>query len=135
MRRSEVNDLKALPDDEQARAFFDYWTLKEAYIKARGFGLALPLADFAFTLAPPAPPQIAFEPALEDDPDTWQFAQDWPTPVHRLAPRGAARGRGPAGAHSQGRSTGPMKLWAISDLHIGYEENRRAVQALPCPSR
>ena len=23
-----------------------------------------------------------------------------------------------------------MKLWAISDLHVGYEENRRAVQAL-----
>jgi 4'-phosphopantetheinyl transferase len=82
---SEVNNLKALPDDEQARAFFDYWTLKEAYIKARGFGLALPLGDFAFTLAPPAPPQIAFEPALEDDPATWQFVQDWPTPVHRLA--------------------------------------------------
>jgi 4'-phosphopantetheinyl transferase len=81
---SEVNDLKALPEDERTRAFFDYWTLKEAYIKARGFGLALPLADFAFRLAPPAPPQIAFEPALEDDPDTWQFAQDWPTPMHRL---------------------------------------------------
>ena len=24
-----------------------------------------------------------------------------------------------------------MKLWAISDLHVGYEENRRAVDALP----
>jgi 3',5'-cyclic AMP phosphodiesterase CpdA len=24
-----------------------------------------------------------------------------------------------------------MKLWATSDLHVGYEENRRAVQALP----
>jgi 3',5'-cyclic AMP phosphodiesterase CpdA len=24
-----------------------------------------------------------------------------------------------------------MKLWAISDLHVGYEENRQAVQALP----
>src|SRR4051812_15244864 len=24
-----------------------------------------------------------------------------------------------------------MKLWAISDLHVGYEENRRAVAALP----
>lgn len=24
-----------------------------------------------------------------------------------------------------------MKLWAISDLHVGYEENRRAVQELP----
>ena len=80
----EVQDLRALPEDEQPRAFFDYWTLKESYIKARGFGLALPLADFAFVLAPPAPPRIAFEPVLEDDPDTWQFAQDWPTPAHRL---------------------------------------------------
>jgi len=24
-----------------------------------------------------------------------------------------------------------VKLWAISDLHVGYEENRRAVEALP----
>lgn len=24
-----------------------------------------------------------------------------------------------------------MKLWAISDLHVGYEQNRRAVQAMP----
>ena len=81
----EVTDLARLSDDEQQRAFFDYWTLKEAYIKARGFGLALPLADFAFTLAPPLAPQIAFEPSLHDDPATWQFAQDWPTPQHRLA--------------------------------------------------
>ena len=80
----EVNDLAILPEDEQQKAFFDYWTLKEAYIKARGFGLALPLADFAFTLAPPAAPRITFEPSLQDDPDTWQFAQDWPTPHHRL---------------------------------------------------
>lgn len=81
---SEVNDLEALPADEQARVFFDYWTLKEAYIKARGFGLALPLGDFAFKLAPPSPPVIAIEPALEDDAATWQFFQDWPTPQHRL---------------------------------------------------
>jgi 4'-phosphopantetheinyl transferase len=80
----EVADLHRLPLAEQARVFFDYWTLKEAYIKARGFGLALPLGDFAFTLNPPAPPRITFEPALQDDPDTWQFMQDWPTPQHRL---------------------------------------------------
>ena len=80
----EVSDLKRLPDDEQHRVFFDYWTLKEAYIKARGFGLALPLADFAFQLSPSAPPRISFEPSLEDDPATWQFFQDWPTPQHRL---------------------------------------------------
>jgi 4'-phosphopantetheinyl transferase len=80
----EVNDLKALPDDQQHKVFFDYWTLKEAYIKARGFGLALPLGDFAFKLSPPAPPEITFEPSLDDDPATWQFFQDWPTPQHRL---------------------------------------------------
>jgi 4'-phosphopantetheinyl transferase len=80
----EVNDLHALPADEQDKVFFDYWTLKEAYIKARGFGLALPLGDFAFTLSPSSPPAITFEPSLDDDPATWQFFQDWPTPQHRL---------------------------------------------------
>jgi 4'-phosphopantetheinyl transferase len=82
---AEVDDLRRLPDDQQQRVFFDYWTLKESYIKARGFGLALPLCDFAFKLHPPDPPTIAFEPALEDDPATWQFLQEWPTPQHRLA--------------------------------------------------
>lgn len=81
----EVTDLRSLPESEQDRVFFDYWTLKEAYIKARGFGLALPLGDFAFKLNPPHAPAISFEPALEDDPATWQFLQDWPTPTHRLA--------------------------------------------------
>ena len=81
----EVDDLRRLAADEQHRVFFDYWTLKEAYIKARGFGLALPLADFAFRLSPPSPPAITFEPSLDDDPATWQFFQDSPTPQHRLA--------------------------------------------------
>jgi 4'-phosphopantetheinyl transferase len=81
---AEVTDLKRLPEGEQQRVFFDYWTLKEAYIKARGFGLALPLGDFAFKLGPPHPPQITFEPSLGDDPATWQFLQAWPTPLHRL---------------------------------------------------
>ncbi|HUQ86304.1 MAG TPA: 4'-phosphopantetheinyl transferase superfamily protein [Vicinamibacterales bacterium] len=81
---NEVSDLRKLPEDEQRKVFFDYWTLKESYIKARGFGLALPLGDFAFKLNPPRPPEIAFEPSLEDDPRTWQFLQDWPTPQHRL---------------------------------------------------
>jgi 4'-phosphopantetheinyl transferase len=80
----EVIDLRSRPVVEQPRVFFDYWTLKEAYIKARGFGLALPLGDFAFCLAPPAPVEITFEPSLDDDPSTWQFEQAWPTPDHRL---------------------------------------------------
>jgi 4'-phosphopantetheinyl transferase len=80
----EVADLRKLPRHDQERVFFDYWTLKEAYIKARGFGLALPLGEFAFKLKPPSPPAITFLPSLDDDPSTWQFMQDWPTPQHRL---------------------------------------------------
>lgn len=80
----EVADLRALPAGDQPRVFFDYWTLKEAYIKARGLGLALPLQHFAFALTPPSPPSITFDEALPDDPGSWQFAQAWPTAEHRL---------------------------------------------------
>jgi len=82
---AEVRDLRALPAAAQARAFFDYWTLKEAYIKARGMGLAIPLADFAFTLAPPEPPAIRFVDGFDDHPGRWQFWQAWPSDVHRLS--------------------------------------------------
>lgn len=81
----EVADLRALPTHEQALAFFDYWTLKEAYIKARGLGLTLPLGQFTFLRRPGATPAICFAPELHDDPATWQFAQFWPTPDHRMA--------------------------------------------------
>ena len=82
---AEVADLRRLPANQQRTMFFDYWTLKESYIKARGFGLALPLGDFAFTLNPPSAPTICIEPSLNDDAASWQFLQDWPSPQHRLA--------------------------------------------------
>lgn len=81
----EVADLRALPADEQARVFFDYWTLKESYIKARGLGLALPLRHFTFVRRADQPPVITFAPELPDDPGSWQFAQFWPTTEHRMA--------------------------------------------------
>jgi 4'-phosphopantetheinyl transferase len=45
---TEVEDLFRLPKDEQENSFFHYWTLKEAFIKARGEGLAIPLDSFSF---------------------------------------------------------------------------------------
>lgn len=82
---TEVHDLRRLPAEEQPVAFFEYWTLKEAYIKARGMGLALPLDAFAFTVQPPVAPAIAFAPGFDDVPSRWQFWQAWPTPLHRLS--------------------------------------------------
>jgi len=81
----EVADLRALPDGERHEVFFDYWTLKEAYIKARGLGLALPLRQFTFLRTPGRAPAITFAPELHDDATTWQFAQFWPTADHRMS--------------------------------------------------
>lgn len=80
----EVEALHALPRGRQQDRFFDYWTLKESYIKARGMGLALPLGRFSF-FPDRRPITIATEPSLQDDPATWQFELFSPTPRHRAA--------------------------------------------------
>jgi len=83
--RSEVQALRSLPAERQRERFFDYWTLKESYIKARGAGLSLPLDQFAFHLEPGQPPRISFDPRLADDPETWQFVQLRLSPEHPAA--------------------------------------------------
>jgi len=48
----EAATLAQLVEAERAGAFFNCWTRKEAYIKARGIGLSLGLGTFAVTLKP-----------------------------------------------------------------------------------
>jgi 4'-phosphopantetheinyl transferase len=54
----EVRELQALPEAQRAEGFFLCWTRKEAYIKARGEGLHIPLDSFHVSLTPGAPPVL-----------------------------------------------------------------------------
>lgn len=69
----EATDVRALPGSEQRERFFAYWTLKEAYLKARGRGLSLPLRQVSFRLAKDATIRVLFDSSLEDCEDDWQF--------------------------------------------------------------
>jgi 4'-phosphopantetheinyl transferase len=55
---TEVATLRALPPDKQLEGFFNCWTRKEAYVKARGAGLSIDLKSFDVTLTPGDPAKI-----------------------------------------------------------------------------
>jgi len=52
----EIAELKKLPPSEATEAFFGCWTRKEAYVKAHGEGLSIPLRSF--TVSFDAPRQV-----------------------------------------------------------------------------
>jgi 4'-phosphopantetheinyl transferase len=70
----EAAALRALPAAARRRRFFDYWTLKEAYLKATGRGLSGSLSRFAFELAAGAPIRLVLPPGDAEDAAAWQFA-------------------------------------------------------------
>lgn len=81
----ELASLSELPAALQRDRFFDYWTLKEAYMKARGEGISLGLGNFSFRLSDDGAIAIAFTAAIEDHPPDWRFRLFDPAPGYRMA--------------------------------------------------
>jgi 4'-phosphopantetheinyl transferase len=81
---AEVAALRDLDEPGRSAAFFAFWTLKEAYVKARGMGFSLALDGFAFDLSA-RHPRVAFNERCPDDAAIWQFRRYSPTPAHALS--------------------------------------------------
>jgi 4'-phosphopantetheinyl transferase len=79
---AEIERLAALPPSQQNAMFYRLWTLKEAYTKAVGQGIALPLHGFSFCLDPVS---IKFSSLVADNVHAWQFSEIVADPGYCLA--------------------------------------------------
>ena len=94
----ELAELRALPVNVREEAVFLCWTRKEAYVKARGSALAIPLHDFEVSLTPGTPARL-----VSSDSGRWMMESFSP-------------GRGYVGAVVVERGEGAIRFldWAPS---------------------
>lgn len=109
----EVTALLSLPKERQLDRFYDLWTLKEAYIKACGMGLAIPLQHFSYGFPTEAAIHIEFDERREDSAAAWQFWQLDAQPNYKLA---IAAKAGPA------KKVERVSAWRLEALDRYFEE-------------
>lgn len=81
----EAEALAELPPALRQHRFFEYWTLKESYVKALGRGLSTPLDQCRFVFPHEAALRLIADPQLESHAHRWWFWQFQPTPDTLLA--------------------------------------------------
>jgi 4'-phosphopantetheinyl transferase len=86
--------LRSLPAHDRPRAFLRCWTRKEAFIKARGDGLSLPLDSFDVALAPDEAPALLRTAWSDTEPPEW-WLQDLSDQARSYVAAVALRGRAP----------------------------------------
>ncbi|MEN8205785.1 MAG: 4'-phosphopantetheinyl transferase superfamily protein [Pseudomonadota bacterium] len=82
---SEQQDLMNLDDQSFLDRFFTYWTLREAYCKALGVGIAWSKSDYCFMEDGGDRWGIRFDAPSDEERAHWQFALVRPTTEHLLA--------------------------------------------------
>jgi len=70
----EYAELATLSENECRQRFFELWTLKEAYTKARGLHLGPTLGSVCFDPGGEQGIGLCFAPDWDDQPEHWQFA-------------------------------------------------------------
>jgi 4'-phosphopantetheinyl transferase len=88
----EVEMLRALPLQLKTEGFFNCWTRKEAYIKAVGLGLSLPLDQFDVSLAPQEP--VALLRTGDDESEAARWSLKALTPAEGYSAALAVEGHG-----------------------------------------
>ena len=88
---SEIAELMALDEAARPESFLAYWTLKEAYVKGRGLGLAIPVIDVRFSDLN-GQCHFTLGAGIEDAASDWRFWTGRPTSNHLAA--AALRTRG-----------------------------------------
>jgi 4'-phosphopantetheinyl transferase len=103
---SEYEYLRNLPPSLQRDAFFRIWTLKEAYIKAEGKGLSIPLASFSFRFSAENPAEVTLTSNSGSNPGVWSFFECQPHPDYRVSI--CARNPGYSAFHIEGLDAAPL---------------------------
>lgn len=70
---TEYEQLRQLPAQQQAPAFFECWTRKEAYLKAIGEGLTHPLDQFSVTFGDGQLPRLLWVNGHPHEAERWQL--------------------------------------------------------------
>ena len=81
----EIHDLNSLAEKKRRSRFFQYWTLKESFAKAKGLGLTLPLNTYSFYPSDGGQWYVTVEPTSTDDASRWQFYLYHPPPAYTIA--------------------------------------------------
>jgi len=76
----EADELMGLAEGERAESFFNCWTRKEAYIKAVGDGLSVPLDSFRVTLQPGVPARMITLDGSAEAAERWTLHAFSPAP-------------------------------------------------------
>jgi len=82
---SEREEIATLPSHARRGRHVQLWVLREAYAKARGIGLSIPLDHLAFSLTGSDSARLRCPPHVDCAPDRWLFRLVQPTLEHWAA--------------------------------------------------